>query len=120
MLTINQEIKRLEALLNGETVEGLKLNDPGIGYKWVVERIANLRTMQNARTERAQTQALSELHRAHNCDCQGNLMEGKVDPLDALVESILDVALEHGRDDARIIIRDLIYKDAATALNRSC
>lgn len=117
MLTINQEIKRLEALLNGETVEGLKLNDPGINYKWVIERIANLRTLQNAKNERAQTQALSDLHRERNCDCHGTLME-RADPLDVLVENILDVALEHGRDDARIIVRDLIYKDATAALNR--
>ena len=46
MLTITQEIKRLERLLNGETVEGLKLNDPGLSYQWVIQRIANLRQIQ--------------------------------------------------------------------------
>lgn len=101
MLTMNQEIKRLEALLNGEAVEGLRLNDPGISYKWVIERIANLRTLQNAKHERAQREALSAQ---------------EVNPLDVLVETILDVALEEHRDDAAITIRDLIYKDAIPAL----
>jgi hypothetical protein len=52
MLTITQEIKRLEALLNGGTVEGLKLGDPGIQYKWIIDRIVALRTLQAQRKER--------------------------------------------------------------------
>ncbi len=42
MMTERQEIERLEALLNGETVEGLKLNDPGLSYQWAIQRIADL------------------------------------------------------------------------------
>lgn len=42
MMTPKQEIERLEALLNGETIDGLKLNDPGLGYQWVIQRIADL------------------------------------------------------------------------------
>lgn len=40
-------------------------------------------------------------------------------PLDLLVENIMDVALANGRDDARIIIRDLIYKDAESAIRNT-
>ena len=49
MLTAKQEIKRLEGLLNGETLEGLKLNDPGLSYKWVIQRIADLRKIGGQR-----------------------------------------------------------------------
>ncbi len=42
MMTPKQEIERLEALLNGETIEGLKLNDPGLSYEWAIQRIADL------------------------------------------------------------------------------
>ena len=56
MLTITQEIKRLESLLNGEMVEGLKLNDPGLNYQWIIERIANLREMKRQRQQRIAAQ----------------------------------------------------------------
>lgn len=51
MLTITEEIKRLEALLNGGSVEGLKLGDPGIEYKWIIQRMAALRTLKAQRKE---------------------------------------------------------------------
>jgi len=53
MLTLTQEIKRLEGLLNGETIEGLKLNDPGLNYQWVIQRIANLRQMKRTAEQTA-------------------------------------------------------------------
>lgn len=57
MLTITQEIKRLEALLNGEIVEGLRLGDPGLGYEWAVMRIAALRELKPVRRERREQTA---------------------------------------------------------------
>lgn len=42
---IKNQIKRLEALLNGETVDGMKLGDNGLDYQWVISTIANLREM---------------------------------------------------------------------------
>lgn len=42
---IKNQIKRLEALLNGETVDGMKLGDAGLTYAWVIETIANLRKL---------------------------------------------------------------------------
>lgn len=91
MLTINQEITRLETLLNGGTVEGLKLNDPGIHYDWAIQRIADLRKLQSDRKGGSASNMYS-------------------DPLDLLVENIMDLARERPIDDARIYIRDLIYK----------
>lgn len=84
MLTIKQEIKRMEAVLNGEIVEGLKLGDPGLDREWVEARIDNLRMLRPS--------------------------------LDDLVEDILDIARENPIDDARVIIRDRIMKDAVNAV----
>lgn len=41
----------------------------------------------------------------------------KQDPLDSFVEEILDIARENSNDDARIIIRDRLLKDAVSVIN---
>lgn len=84
MLTIKQEIGRMEAVLNGETVEGLKLGNAGLDREWIEKRIESLRMLRPS--------------------------------LDDLVEDILDIARENPIDDARIIIRDRIMKDATNAI----
>lgn len=40
------QIKRLEALINGEVVDGLKLNDPGLRYDRVMGILAALREQE--------------------------------------------------------------------------
>jgi hypothetical protein len=59
-------------------------------------------------------QQLAALHKERGCVCNGSLLKHS-DPLDMLVESILDVALAERRDEAAITIRDLIYKYATGA-----
>lgn len=39
------------------------------------------------------------------------------DPLDSFIEELLDIARENSIDDARIIIRDRLLKDAARVLS---
>lgn len=42
------------------------------------------------------------------------------DPLDSFIEELLDIARENPIDDARIIIRDRLVKDAARAIANGC
>lgn len=39
---IKNNIKRLEALLEGKEVDGMKMGDAGLDYKWIIETIHNL------------------------------------------------------------------------------
>ena len=53
MLTITQEIRNCEAVLNGETVNGVKLGDKGIDYTWLIRHIAGLREIKRKRQRKA-------------------------------------------------------------------
>lgn len=41
------------------------------------------------------------------------------DPLDLFIEELLDVARENAIDDARIIVRDRLIKDAERVISQS-
>lgn len=45
---IKAVIKRLEALLDGKEVDGLRLGDPGLTLEWVIESIAEYKKLLKA------------------------------------------------------------------------
>lgn len=45
---IKAAIKRLEALLDGKEVDGLRLGDPGLTLEWVIESIAEYKKLLKA------------------------------------------------------------------------
>lgn len=109
------------SLKQGDRVE-LKYNRDRLkaGHRGTVQRVSDWLGKNNVK--------VSVLFDGDNAAYEFNPQTGSVlrrlidpftDPLDSLVEEILDIARENPIDDARIIIRDRIIKDAQRAVTMS-
>lgn len=109
-------------LQQGDRVELTKEFDRGRlqqGHRGTVQRVSDWLGKSNVK--------VSVLFDGDNAACEFSPQTGGVlrrlillsDPLDAFVEEIMDIARENRIDDARIIIRDRILKDAERAIRMS-
>ena len=67
-----EDIRRLRALLNGETIEGLKCGDPGLDYAWIERKLI---------TREEQLQRLRATPPKHEATIANTPYEGKRTPV---------------------------------------